>query len=90
KFTFPADFVVADYDVDPRVPLILRRPFLRTARALVDVYEEELTLRVGEEKLIFNVESTLKYPPKHGDESINKIDILDTTCEDYFHEVLNV
>ncbi|GKC79553.1 reverse transcriptase domain-containing protein [Tanacetum coccineum] len=90
KFTFPADFVVVDYDVDPRVPLILGRPFLRTARALVDVHGEELTLRVGDEKLIFNVESILKYPRKHGDESINKIDILDTTCEDYFHEVLNV
>nr|GEY14747.1 DNA-directed DNA polymerase [Tanacetum cinerariifolium] len=46
KFTFPADFIVVDYDVDPRVPLILGRSFLRTARALVDVYGEELTLRV--------------------------------------------
>nr|GEZ99535.1 hypothetical protein [Tanacetum cinerariifolium] len=44
KFTFPADFIVVDYDVDPRVPLILGRPFLRTARALVDVYGEELIL----------------------------------------------
>ncbi|GKF79433.1 reverse transcriptase domain-containing protein [Tanacetum coccineum] len=44
KFTFPADFVVIDYDVDPRVPLILGRPFLRTAHALVVVYREELTL----------------------------------------------
>ncbi|GJT95689.1 reverse transcriptase domain-containing protein [Tanacetum coccineum] len=35
KFTFPADFVVVDYDVNPRVPLILGRPFLRTAHALV-------------------------------------------------------
>ncbi|GJU41873.1 reverse transcriptase domain-containing protein [Tanacetum coccineum] len=58
KFTFPADFVVVDYDVDPR-------------------------------KLVFNVESTSKYPRKHGDESIHKIDILDITCEDHFHEVLN-
>ncbi|GJR09878.1 reverse transcriptase domain-containing protein [Tanacetum coccineum] len=63
KFTFPANFVVIDYDVDPRVPLILGRPFLRTAHALVDIYGEELTLR---------------------------IDISDTTCEDNFHEVLNV
>ncbi|GJT76073.1 reverse transcriptase domain-containing protein [Tanacetum coccineum] len=62
KFTFPADFVVVNYDVDPRVPFILGRPFLRTARTLVDVYGEELTLRVGDEKLIFNVESTSKYP----------------------------
>ncbi|GKE72814.1 reverse transcriptase domain-containing protein [Tanacetum coccineum] len=44
KFYFSADFVVVDYDVDPRVPLILGRPFLRTARALIDVYGEELTL----------------------------------------------
>ncbi|GJZ89214.1 reverse transcriptase domain-containing protein, partial [Tanacetum coccineum] len=90
KFTFLADFVVVDYDVDPRVPLILGIPFLRMARALVDVHGEELTLIVGDEKLIFNVESISKYPRKHGDESINKIDILDTTCEDCLHEVLNV
>ncbi|GKB91581.1 reverse transcriptase domain-containing protein [Tanacetum coccineum] len=44
KFTFPADFVVVDYDVDPRVLLILGRPFLKTAHALVDVHGEELTL----------------------------------------------
>ncbi|GKA67297.1 reverse transcriptase domain-containing protein [Tanacetum coccineum] len=50
KFHFPADFVVVDYVVDPRVPLILGRPFLRTARALIDVYGEELTLRVDEPK----------------------------------------
>ncbi|GJW35713.1 reverse transcriptase domain-containing protein [Tanacetum coccineum] len=84
KFTFPTDFVVVDYDVDPRVPLILGRPFLRMAHALVDVHGEELTLRVGDEKLVFNVESTSRYPRKHGDESIHKIDILDITCEDHF------
>nr|GEV15832.1 reverse transcriptase domain-containing protein [Tanacetum cinerariifolium] len=38
KFHFPTNFVVVDYVVDPRVPLILRRPFLRTGRALIDVY----------------------------------------------------
>ncbi|GJU07107.1 reverse transcriptase domain-containing protein [Tanacetum coccineum] len=53
KFHFPADFVVVDYVVDPRVPLILGRPFLRTARALIDVYGEELTLRVGDEAITF-------------------------------------
>nr|GEY44464.1 reverse transcriptase domain-containing protein [Tanacetum cinerariifolium] len=64
KFMFPADFVVIDYDVDHRVPLILGRPFLRTAYALVDVYEEELTLRVGDEKLnyfheVLNVQKSI-------------------------------
>ncbi|GKE84520.1 reverse transcriptase domain-containing protein, partial [Tanacetum coccineum] len=54
KFHFPADFVVVDYVVDPRVPLILGRPFLRTARALIDVYGEELTLRYSQEVLGFS------------------------------------
>nr|GEW81221.1 DNA-directed DNA polymerase [Tanacetum cinerariifolium] len=65
-------------------------PFLRMARALVDVHGEELTLQVGDENLVFNVESTSKYPRKYRDESIHKIDILDITCKDHFHEVLNV
>ncbi|GKA21922.1 reverse transcriptase domain-containing protein [Tanacetum coccineum] len=53
KFHFPVDFVVVDYIVDPRVPLILGRPFLRTTRALIDVYGEELTLRVDDEAITF-------------------------------------
>nr|GEV77543.1 reverse transcriptase domain-containing protein [Tanacetum cinerariifolium] len=74
----------------PLIPYPSRRPFLRTARALVDLHGEELTLRVADEKLTFNVESTLKYPHKHEDGTINQIDIIDTTCEDHFYEVLNV
>nr|GEZ93684.1 reverse transcriptase domain-containing protein [Tanacetum cinerariifolium] len=42
KFYFPADFIVLDYVADPRVPLILGRPFLSTAHALIDVYEGEI------------------------------------------------
>nr|GEX98582.1 hypothetical protein [Tanacetum cinerariifolium] len=45
KFTFPADLVIVDYESNPRVPLILGRPFLRTAYALIDVYGEEMILR---------------------------------------------
>ncbi|GKE20165.1 reverse transcriptase domain-containing protein, partial [Tanacetum coccineum] len=90
KFTFLANFVVVDYKVDPRVPLILGRPFLRIAHALIDVHGEKLTLRVGGEEWVFNVESASKHPQKHSDKSIHKIDILDTTCEDHFHEVLNL
>ncbi|GKC40106.1 reverse transcriptase domain-containing protein, partial [Tanacetum coccineum] len=54
KFHFLADFVVVDYDVDPRVPLILGRPLLRTARVLIDVHGEELTLRVNDKAITFN------------------------------------
>ncbi|GJS61259.1 reverse transcriptase domain-containing protein [Tanacetum coccineum] len=84
KFIFPADFVVVDYDIDPRVPLILARSFLRKARALVDVYGEELILRDDEEKSIFHADSTSKHPQKHGNESINMINFIDITCEDRF------
>ncbi|GKF29534.1 reverse transcriptase domain-containing protein, partial [Tanacetum coccineum] len=55
-FYFPADFVVVDYDADPRVPLILGRPFLRTARALIDVHGEEMTLRHDDKSVTFKVE----------------------------------
>ncbi|GJZ60621.1 reverse transcriptase domain-containing protein [Tanacetum coccineum] len=61
KFHFPTDFVVVDFEADPRVPLILRRSFLRTGRALIDVYGEEITLRVDNEAVIFNLEQTTRY-----------------------------
>ncbi|GKC20111.1 reverse transcriptase domain-containing protein, partial [Tanacetum coccineum] len=88
KFYFPADFVVVDYDVDPRVPLILGRPFLRTARALINVHGEELTLRVNDEAITFKVRHTSRYSYKYNDESINRIDFIDVTCEEYAQEVL--
>ncbi|GKA74051.1 reverse transcriptase domain-containing protein [Tanacetum coccineum] len=88
KFHFLADFVVVDYDVDPRVPLILGRPFLRTARALIDVHSEELTLRVNDEAITFNVWHTSRYSYKYDDESVDRIDVIDVTCEEYAQEVL--
>nr|GFA45386.1 reverse transcriptase domain-containing protein [Tanacetum cinerariifolium] len=87
KFHFPTDFVVVDYIVDPRVPLILGRPFLRIGRALIDVYGEELTLCVDDEAITFNVGQTLKYSYKDA-ESINRIDVIDVACEEYVQEVL--
>nr|GFD55855.1 reverse transcriptase domain-containing protein [Tanacetum cinerariifolium] len=56
KFHFPADFVVVDFDANPRVSLILGRSFLKTGRDLIDVYKGELTLRVGKEAVTFNLD----------------------------------
>ncbi|GJY66578.1 reverse transcriptase domain-containing protein [Tanacetum coccineum] len=53
KFHFPTDFVVVDFEADPRVPLILGRSFLRTGRALIDVYGEEITLWVDNEADVY-------------------------------------
>nr|GEY54211.1 reverse transcriptase domain-containing protein [Tanacetum cinerariifolium] len=58
KFHFPTDFEVVDFDADPRVLLILWRSFLKTGRALIDVYEGELTLRVGNKAVTFNLDQT--------------------------------
>nr|GEU72304.1 reverse transcriptase domain-containing protein [Tanacetum cinerariifolium] len=88
RFTFPAVFIVINYDIDPRVPLILGRPFMRTARALVDAHEEKLILRDSDEQLIFHTDNTSKHPHKHGNESINMINFIDITCEDRFPKVL--
>ncbi|GJS64825.1 putative reverse transcriptase domain-containing protein [Tanacetum coccineum] len=53
KFVFPVDFIILDMPEDIKVPLILGIPFLSTARAKIDVYERKITLRVGEERIIF-------------------------------------
>ncbi|GJS39783.1 reverse transcriptase domain-containing protein [Tanacetum coccineum] len=59
-FTFLADFVVVNFEPDPRVPIILGRPFLRTAKAFIDLYKEKLTLRVGSDELVFYAEKSEK------------------------------
>ncbi|GJW32461.1 reverse transcriptase domain-containing protein [Tanacetum coccineum] len=88
KFYFLADFVVVDFDADPRVPLILGRSFLKTGRALIDVYEGELTLRVGKEAVTFNLDQTSRYSSNYDDNSVNRIDVIDVACEEYSQEVL--
>ena len=60
KFIFPVDFVVIDMEEDTQVPLLLGRPFLATRAALIDVKKRELTLRVGEEAVHFNLNKSLK------------------------------
>nr|GEX76090.1 reverse transcriptase domain-containing protein [Tanacetum cinerariifolium] len=83
KFTFPADFVVVDYESDPRVPLILGRPFLRTARALIDVHGEEMILRDGDERLTLNMKhDTASYSNHPHRESLNLINIFNIPSED--------
>ncbi|GKC72308.1 reverse transcriptase domain-containing protein [Tanacetum coccineum] len=82
------DFVVVDYDVDPRVPLILGRPFLRTARALIDVHGEELTLRVNDEAIMFKVGHTSRYSRNYYDEMVHQVNVIDVACEEYAQEVL--
>nr|GEW22942.1 hypothetical protein [Tanacetum cinerariifolium] len=89
KFHFLADFVVVDFDVDPRVPLILRRSFLKIGRALIDVCEGKLTLRIGNEAIAFNLDQTSRYSANYNDMTANQIDVIDMAYEEYSQEVLN-
>ncbi|GJU32260.1 reverse transcriptase domain-containing protein [Tanacetum coccineum] len=73
-FTFLADFVVVNFEPDPRVPIILGRPFLRTTKALIDLYEEKLTLRVGSDELVFYAEKSKKSKNKQFAHAISVID----------------
>nr|GEV35634.1 reverse transcriptase domain-containing protein [Tanacetum cinerariifolium] len=89
KFYFPTDFVIVDFEVDPWVPLILGRSFLRTGRALIDVYGEEITLRVNDESVTFNLNQTMRYFSTYDDNSVNKIDVIDIACEEFAQDVLD-
>ncbi|GJW51686.1 reverse transcriptase domain-containing protein [Tanacetum coccineum] len=79
---------IVDFDADPRVPLILGRSFLKTGRALIDVYEGELTLRVGKEAVTFNLDQTSRYSSNYDDMTANRIDVIEMACEEYSQEVL--
>nr|GEV38902.1 reverse transcriptase domain-containing protein [Tanacetum cinerariifolium] len=83
KFTFPADFVIVDYESNPKVPLILGRPFLRTARALIYVHGEEMILRDGDERLTLNMKhDTTSYSNHPHRDSVNLINIFNLSIKD--------
>nr|GEU43134.1 reverse transcriptase domain-containing protein [Tanacetum cinerariifolium] len=87
KFYFPVDFVVLDFIADHCVPLILGRPFLSTAHALIDVYEGEIILRHDDQSLTLMCgdKPSISY---NNFQSLNKVDLIDATCEEYSQEVL--
>ncbi|GJT66100.1 DNA-directed DNA polymerase [Tanacetum coccineum] len=78
KFVLLIDFVILDMPEDSRVPIILGRPFFATARAMIDVFNEKITLRVGEDEVIFDVDQSIKRPLTEDDECY-RIDDLDNT-----------
>ncbi|GJR06370.1 reverse transcriptase domain-containing protein [Tanacetum coccineum] len=88
-FFFPADFMVVNYVANSRVPLILGRPFLRTARALIYVYGEQITLRHDDQSVTFKVGDTKTFS-YNIIESVNRVDVIDIACEEYVQEVLEI
>ncbi|GJZ25651.1 reverse transcriptase domain-containing protein [Tanacetum coccineum] len=94
KFNFLADFVIVDFEADPRVPIILGRPFLRTAKALVDLYEEKLTLRKSSGSATSHSDlSLLEYESFHFDLLIDPLppaDRSDSQHEEFADELAHI
>nr|GEY28511.1 reverse transcriptase domain-containing protein [Tanacetum cinerariifolium] len=83
KFYFPTDFVVLYFIADPRIPLILGRPFLCTAHAIINVYEREIILRQDQQSLTIQCGDILSIKKF---EQINKIDFIDAGGRDFDSE----
>ena len=83
---FPVDFVIMQMEEDTQVPLLLGRPFLATRAALIVVQKGELTLRVGDEEVHFNINRILEHPNVEGDSCMavrNKSLLNDELNSDY-------
>nr|GFC37623.1 reverse transcriptase domain-containing protein [Tanacetum cinerariifolium] len=83
SFHFLADLQQHLKLADPRVPLILERSFLKTKKALIDVFEGELTLRVSKEAITFNLDQTFRYSTNYNDMTTKRIDVIDMACKEY-------
>ena len=87
KFIFPVDFIVLDMEEDQEVPLILGRPFLATGRALIDVQQGQLILRVNEDQVVFDMYKAMKYPSSYQSSCFN-VDIIDDLVEEFQENAL--
>nr|GFC72202.1 hypothetical protein [Tanacetum cinerariifolium] len=83
-----ADFVAVDFKPDPQVPLILGRCFLKTGRNLIDLHKDELTLRIENEAITYNMDQTVRYSANYNQMTANKINVIEMACEEYSQEVL--
>ncbi|GJR18842.1 hypothetical protein Tco_0967369 [Tanacetum coccineum] len=85
QFNFRPIGIAKDVNVELVVfPVSSRLP----CRALIDVYEGELTLRVGNEAITYNLDQTLRYSVNYNDMTANRIDVVELACEEYSQEVL--
>ncbi|GJY73615.1 reverse transcriptase domain-containing protein [Tanacetum coccineum] len=83
KFTFPANFVILEMEEESKVPLILGRPFLHTADAVIRVKQKQLNLRIGTERMIFNIDSAMKHSYSN-DDTCFSINVIDEILEEDF------
>ncbi|XP_052291994.1 uncharacterized protein LOC127900801 [Citrus sinensis] len=80
KFIFPVDFIVLDFEADKEVPIILGRLFLATGNTLIDVQKRELTMRVNDQQVTFNVLEAIRSPDEV--EDCNFLSVVDFIVAD--------
>ncbi|GKE01934.1 reverse transcriptase domain-containing protein, partial [Tanacetum coccineum] len=88
ELTFPVDFLILQMEEDCSVPLILGRPFLHIADAVIRVKQKQLNLRVGTERMIFHIDSTMKHSYSNDDTCLG-IDVIDEIFEEDFDALLD-
>ncbi|XP_075079768.1 uncharacterized protein LOC142165020 [Nicotiana tabacum] len=83
KFVFPVDFIVLEMKECPNEPIILGRPFLATGRAIIDVHQGQLILRVDEERVIFDMQKILRYSGYETSSSCFLIDMISYLTDEF-------
>ncbi|GJU15827.1 ribonuclease H-like domain-containing protein [Tanacetum coccineum] len=87
KFVFPVDFVILDMEEDHIIPIILGRPFLATAHAMIDVFNKKISFEVGDEIITFNLEKSMRFPP-YDEDTCHFADIIDLSVIESIKEIL--
>ena len=82
KLILPADFIILDMEEYKDVPIILGRPFLATGRTVIDVQKGELTIKVQDQEVTFNVFKAMKFPSDEKEEECFRIDVVDSIIQD--------
>ncbi|GKC60161.1 reverse transcriptase domain-containing protein [Tanacetum coccineum] len=88
KFTFPVDFVILEMEEDSKVPLILGRPFLHTADAVIRVKQKQLNIEVGTKRMIMHINFAMKHSYSN-DDTCFSIDVIDEILEEDFDTLLD-
>nr|GEU88867.1 hypothetical protein [Tanacetum cinerariifolium] len=87
KFIFPVDFVVLDTKEDHKIPIILGRPFLATAHAMIDVFNKKIYFKVGNETITFDIEKPMKFSTPEDDKCLS-VDLINNVVSDIVKEIL--
>ncbi|GJU39945.1 reverse transcriptase domain-containing protein [Tanacetum coccineum] len=88
KFVFPVDFVILQMEEDDRVPLILGRPFLHTADAIIRVKNKELNLGIGEDRATFHIDKVMQHSHVN-DDTCFRMDVIKEITEDELDALLD-